>query len=194
MEAFHDLAAPRSEQVRKGAKDERFITLADLATHLSHIPTGLGRFPLYISDMPGLYTFLRKNFYPMMQSGDRDLFALFVDTLRQYGCNPENDAQVRDGTRYLLEDFHKRGDKWMNYHEERKTFSELDRVRPYPSCVDSCAGDSGSQAEAAGAGQLWQHRPPLAAASAARKLTVRCHFICEGLPAGRQEEHDATLV
>jgi hypothetical protein len=121
---FQTLALPGASKFKKGVKDESFITLADLATHLSHIPSGLGRFPLYISDKPDLYIFLRENFYPMMQSGDRDLFALFVDTLRQYGCNPENDTQVRDGTRHLLEDYHRRGDKWMSYSEQRKTFTD----------------------------------------------------------------------
>jgi len=121
---FEDLPLPGASTFKKGIKDEKFITLADLATHLSHIPTGLGRYPLYVSDKPDLYSFMRENFYPVLQSGDRDLFALFVDTLRQYGCTPETDKQVRDGTRYLLGDFHKRDDKWMNYHEPRKTFAD----------------------------------------------------------------------
>jgi hypothetical protein len=121
---FEDFPLPGASAFAKGVKDERFITLADLATHLSHIPTGLGRHPLYVSDKPDLYSYMRENFYPMLRSGDRDLFALFVDTLRQYGCTPENDKQVRDGTRYLLDDFHERNGKWMNYHEPRKTFTD----------------------------------------------------------------------
>lgn len=121
---FEDYPLPGASTFERGVKDDRFITLADLATHLSHIPTGLGRHPLYVQDKPDLYTFMRENFYPMLQSGDRDLFALFVDTLRQYGCTPENDVQVRDGTRHLLENFHAGDDRWMNYHEERKTFTD----------------------------------------------------------------------
>lgn len=121
---FKTFPLPGVSKFKKGVKDDRFVTLADLVTHLSHIPTGLGRSTLYISDKPDLYSFIRKNFYPMLQSGDRDLFALFVDTLRQYGCLPENDMQVRDGTRYLLMDFHNSNDRWMNYHEERKTFTD----------------------------------------------------------------------
>jgi hypothetical protein len=121
---FEALPLPGVSEFDKGVEDERFITLADLATHLAHIPTGLHRFPLYVEDKPDLYRLHRENFYPMMQSGDRDLFALFVDTLRQYGCTPENDVQVRDGTRYLLDDFHKRGDRWMTYSEQRKTFAD----------------------------------------------------------------------
>lgn len=121
---FETLPLPGVSEFEKGIKDERFITLADLAVHVAHIPSGLHRFPLYVGDKPDLYRFLRENFYPMMKSGDRDLFASFVDTLRQYGCNAENDVQVRDGTRYLLDDFHKRNDKWMSYREERKTFTD----------------------------------------------------------------------
>jgi len=118
------LPLPNVNTFEKGLKDERFITLADLATHLSHIPTGLGRYPLYVSDKPNLYSFIRENFYPMMQSGDRDLFSLFVDTLRQYGCSANDDVQVRDGARYLLKSFHDHNDKWMNFYEKRKTFTD----------------------------------------------------------------------
>lgn len=121
---FRTLPLPDASDFDKGVADVQFITLADLATHLTHIPTGLHRHPLYVEDHPDLYRFIRANFYPMLGSGDRDLFSLFVDALRQYGCTPENDVQVRDGTRYLLNDFHKRDDKWMNYHEERKTFTD----------------------------------------------------------------------
>jgi hypothetical protein len=115
-----------ASRFKEGVDDDRFITLADLATHIAHVPTGLHRFPLYVKDKPDLYDFLRQNFYPMLQSGDRDLFALFVDTLRQYGCNPENDVQVRDGTRHLLDSFHKGGDRWMSYRDIRK--SETDPI------------------------------------------------------------------
>jgi hypothetical protein len=108
----------------KGVEDERFIALADLVTHIAHIPTGIHRFPLYVDDMPGLYRFLRESFYPLMQSGDRDLFALLVDTLRQYGCTPENDRQVRDGARHLLASFHRGGDRWMSYREARRSLAD----------------------------------------------------------------------
>ena len=123
---FETLPLPGAREFKTGVKDEQFITLADLATHISEIPSGIGRFPLYVSDKPNIYRFIRQNFYPMMRSGDRDLFALFVDTLRQYGCNAENDVQVRDGTRYLLKSFHKHNDKWMNYHEQHDPLTDSD--------------------------------------------------------------------
>jgi hypothetical protein len=104
-------------ELARGVEDDRFILLADLATHIAHIPSGGHRFPLYVEDMPALYRFFRESFYPLMQSGDRDLFALLVDALRQYGCTPENDIQVRDGTRHLLASFHAGGDRWMSYRD-----------------------------------------------------------------------------
>jgi hypothetical protein len=73
---------------------------------MAHIPTGVHRFPLYVQDLPSLYRFYRENFYPVLLSGDLDLFASLMDTLRQYGCTEENDAQVRDGSRYMLKVFH----------------------------------------------------------------------------------------
>jgi hypothetical protein len=98
----------------QGARSRQFIRIADLATHIAHIPTGVHRFPLYVADSPGLYRFHRENFYAVMQSGQIDLLASFVDSLRQYGCTAESDVQVRDGTRFLLKVFHDGGDRWMN--------------------------------------------------------------------------------
>jgi len=108
------------------ARDEKFIKIADLATHIAHIPTGAHRFPLYIQDSPGLYRFHRENFYPVMHTGELDLFASFVDSLRQYGCTAENDMQVRDGTRYLLKAFHDGKDRWMDYRQDGETNSNID--------------------------------------------------------------------
>jgi hypothetical protein len=54
-----------------------------------------------------------------------------VDALRQYGCTPENDAQVRDGTRHLLKVFRDSGERWMNYQDEGQTtanMSDYDRI------------------------------------------------------------------
>ena len=127
---FETFPLPGMKEFKAGVKDERFITLADLATHISEIPSGIGRFPLYVSDKPDLYRFIRQYFYAEMRSGDRDLFALFVDTLREYGCNASNDVQVRDGTRYLLKDFHRHHDKWMNYHEKHEPLNDpIDYVK-----------------------------------------------------------------
>jgi hypothetical protein len=52
--------------------------------------------------------------------------ASFVDSLRQYGCTAENDAQVRDGTRYLLKVFHDSNDRWMNFRRDGETKGSLD--------------------------------------------------------------------
>ncbi len=109
-----------------GARDETFMDIADLATHIAHIPTGVHRYPLYVADSPRLYRFHRENFYPVLQSGERDLLASLVDTLRQYGCTAENDIQVRDGARYLLKVFHDSDDRWMNDRKSGEAHADLD--------------------------------------------------------------------
>lgn len=101
----------------EGARNPAFYDTAYLATHIAYIPTGYGRHPIYIADAPWLYRFLRENFYPVLQMGELDLVAEFVDLFRQYGCTEQNDLQLRDGTRYLLRLFHSAGDRWMTYRE-----------------------------------------------------------------------------
>ncbi len=103
-----------ASDIEEETSSRKFIKIADLATHIAHIPSGVHRFPLYVEDMPDLYRFHRENFYPVLQSGDLDLLASFLDSLRQYGCSAKNDVQVRDGTRYLLKVFHDGNDRWMN--------------------------------------------------------------------------------
>jgi hypothetical protein len=115
---FQAYRLPGAEQFAEGGQNERFITIAGLAIHIAHIPTGVHRFPLYVEDSPALYRFHRENFYPVLQSGDFDLLASVVDSLRQYGCTPGNDMQVRDGTRYLLKSFHDDGKRWINDRDE----------------------------------------------------------------------------
>ncbi|HLH30824.1 MAG TPA: hypothetical protein VKY31_06445, partial [Terriglobia bacterium] len=100
-----------------GASNTDFYYTAYLATHVAYIPTGYGRHPIYVSDSPRLYRFLRENFYAVLEMGELDLVAEFVDLFRQYGCTESNDLQLRDGTRYLLRLFHASGDHWMAYRE-----------------------------------------------------------------------------
>jgi hypothetical protein len=114
-----------ASEFEKGARDDEFIEIADLATHIVHIPSGMHRFPLFVDDLPGLYRFHRENIYPVLQTGYLDLLASFVDSLRQYGCTAENDVQVRDGTRYLLKVFHEGKDRWMAYRREGETDTNL---------------------------------------------------------------------
>jgi hypothetical protein len=123
---FETFRLTGASEFEEGARDERFIKIADLATHIAHIPSGTHRFPLYVEDSPGLYRFHRENFYPVLQLGELDLFASFVDSLRQYGCTAENDVQVRDGTRYLLKVFHDVNDRWMDYRQDGETHADLD--------------------------------------------------------------------
>jgi hypothetical protein len=115
-----------AEDYEEGAWDDEFIEMAYLATHIAYIPTGNHRYPIYIEDSPSLYRYHRENFYPVLEMGELDLVAEFVDSLRQYGCTEENDLQVRDGTRYLLRLFHSLGDSWMAYRERGQTDAEVD--------------------------------------------------------------------
>ena len=115
-----------AEEFEEGASDEKFIEIAYLATHIAYIPTGNHRHPLYIEDSPNLYRFLRENFYPILEMGELDLVAEVVDTFRQYGCDEENDLQVRDGARWLLNLYHSLGDGWMAYREPDETDAEVE--------------------------------------------------------------------
>jgi hypothetical protein len=58
--------------------------------------------------------------------GELNLVAEFAASLRQHGCTAENDVQVRDGTRYLLNLFHAGADQWMTYREEGGTDADVD--------------------------------------------------------------------
>lgn len=120
-----DYELEQASTYEDGAWNQDFIDMAYLATHIAYIPTGNHRHPIYVSDSPNLYRFHRENFYPVLEMGELDLVAEFVDSLRQYGCTPENDRQVRDGTRYLLKLFHDLGDSWMAYREPGETDADV---------------------------------------------------------------------
>jgi hypothetical protein len=81
------------------------------------MPTGYGRYPIYIEDAPWLYRFYRENFYEVLEHCEIDLLAEFVDHFRHYGCTEENDLQTRDGARYLLRIYRQAGNSWMNHRE-----------------------------------------------------------------------------
>ncbi|MFB0834568.1 hypothetical protein ACX8Z9_06180 [Arthrobacter halodurans] len=123
---FREYPLPGAAQFPDGADDDEFIETAYLATHIAYIPTGNHRFPIYVEDAPNVYDFHRENFYAVLEMGELDLVAEFVDSLRQYGCTAENDLQVRDGTRYMLDVFHSGGDRWMAYREPGQTDEDVD--------------------------------------------------------------------
>ena len=128
----------------EGADDYTFYNTAYLATHIGYIPTGYGRHPIYIDDAPWLYRFLRENFYAVLEMGELDLVAEFVDLLRQYGGTEETDLQVRDGTRYLLRLFHSAGDRWMAHRESYET-PRIESLRPRPQGLDGNRGRENSR-------------------------------------------------
>lgn len=102
------------------ANDDTFYDTAYLATHIGYVPTGYGRHALTVADSPGLYRFLRENFYAVLEMGELDLVAEFVDLLRQYGATEETDIQVRHGTRHLLRLYEEAGG-WMKHRESYET-------------------------------------------------------------------------
>jgi hypothetical protein len=101
----------------EGPRNRTFYDTAYLATHIAYIPTGYGRYAIHVSDAPWLYRFFRENFYAVLSMGELDMVAEFTDLFRQYGCTEQNDLQLRDGTRYLLNLFHSAGDRWMSHRE-----------------------------------------------------------------------------
>jgi hypothetical protein len=114
-----------ADEFPDGARNQTFYYTAYLATHVAYFVTGDGRYPIHVEDSPSLYRFLRENFYAVLEMGELDLVAEFVDNFRQYGYTEENDLQVRDGTRYLLNLYHAAGDRWMNHREPGETDQNL---------------------------------------------------------------------
>lgn len=114
---------PAAVSFAKGANDPFFYDLAYLMTHVGYIPTGYGRHQLKREHGEWLYTFIRSNFYAVMEMGELDLTAEFVDLMRQYGCNEDNDRQVRDGSRHLLQLYQAAGGSWMNHRESYESIA-----------------------------------------------------------------------
>jgi hypothetical protein len=138
--SHHPFAGARAYP--KGANDNTFYDTAYLVTHMAYIATGYGRHAAYVADAPNLYRFLRENFYPVLDMGELDLTAEFVDLFRQYGCTEKNDLQVRDGTRYLLKLFHAAHDTWMDHREPY----DADTVDDYGKIHKPWTGMSGIRA------------------------------------------------
>lgn len=99
---------------------------AFLVTHAAYLPTGYGRHKQYVQDAPWLYSYIRQNYYAVLEIDNIDLFAEFLDILRQYGCTEENDLMVRHGNRYLLQKFAELGHRWMDDEEEEP--DDYDRI------------------------------------------------------------------
>ena len=114
---------PDAITFKKGANDTTFYDLAYLVTHVGYIPTGYGRHQLKRSHGEWLYRFIRANFYAVMEMGELDLTAEFVDLIRQYGCTETNDRQVRDGSRHLMKLYKTADQKWMNHRESYESKS-----------------------------------------------------------------------
>ena len=112
---------PDAVTFKEGANNATFYDLAYLMTHVGYVPTGYGRHALTVQTAPWLYRFLRANFYAVMEMGELDLTAEFVDLFRQYGCDETNDRQLRDGSRHLLALYESAGQSWIDYRESYET-------------------------------------------------------------------------
>jgi len=107
-----------ARDVKNGYADPYARHVAYLVTHVAYMPTGYGRHMQYVKDAPWLFKYIRENYYAALEEGGLDLYAEFVDIIRQYGCNEDNDLMVRHGSRYLLDLYVKAGNSWMNYRED----------------------------------------------------------------------------
>ena len=108
---------PLARNSPDGMNRDDVYDAAYLMTHIGYIPTGYGRHQLFVHDGPWLYRYIRENYYAAMQLGELDLFAEFVDLLRQYGCTEDNDAQLRHGSRYLMHLYRRAGRQWLKHRE-----------------------------------------------------------------------------
>ena len=120
-----------ASRYKRGANNRAFRQLGYLATHVAYIVTGYQRHPINVADAPDLYRFLRRNFYAVMEAGEADLLAEFIDVLRQYGCTEMNDRQVRDGARYMLDLYRTYDGDWMAYPESsmvKANVTDYDRI------------------------------------------------------------------
>lgn len=129
---------PDASQFPEAANDTVFYDTAYLATHIGYIPTGYGRHRLRVEDAPWLLRFIRTNFEAVLEMGELDLVAEFVDLLLQMGFGAD-DPQIRTGRRYLLDLFDKAGGSWMAHRESY----EEDEVSDYDMIHKAWTGISG---------------------------------------------------
>lgn len=104
---------PLATQSEEGMDDPVVNAKANMAVHVAYLSTGYGRHEQVVSDMPSFVEYMRRNFYAVLAHDRLELVAEFVDVLRQYGCNEQNDMQVRHGSRYLLQMYLENKRQWM---------------------------------------------------------------------------------
>jgi len=90
-----------------------FVDVAYFISHTVYFVTSYARYSLQVNDTPWLFKWVRENYYTVLEAGHLDLIGKFVDALRQYGCNEDNDAQTRDGLQVLLTMYDKADQNWM---------------------------------------------------------------------------------
>jgi len=92
-----------------------------VVTHWGYLLSGQGRYKIFRKDSPLVYNYVRDNFYDAIQYGDMDLVSEFIDILREYGCNQQNDQQIRHGLSWLMTRYRKNSAgqfTWLQGNEE----------------------------------------------------------------------------
>jgi len=84
-------------------------------THIAYWPTGYGRHKMFLSEAKWVYNYIRNNFWKSVLhfQSDPDLFAEFVDILRNVGCTEDTDLMVRYGSRMFIEAFKSNGETFI---------------------------------------------------------------------------------
>jgi len=102
---YHYYGFPMASEYDDYEENDVFQQNFYTITHIGFLLSGQGRYPVDISDSKWVYEFLRKNFYAAIKMNDVELVAEIIDNFRQYGCNEENDQQVRDGVSWLVDHY-----------------------------------------------------------------------------------------
>ena len=97
---------------------------AYLVTHVAYLLSHYNRIRLVPGDAPWVIDYLRSNFGAVLEAGDVELVAEFVDVFRSLGLTEEDDEDVRTGTEFLLETQNPDG-SWGPHGEAEDTYDAI---------------------------------------------------------------------
>jgi len=124
---YHQQLFPSAHSTSKHYFNGRVREMAWVVTHAAYVPTGYGRHQQLLEDAPWLYEYIRENLYMTLEFNMLDLVCEFVDLLRQYGCT-EDDVQVRDATRYVLELYTDANHSWMDHRNPHQSLTDYNQI------------------------------------------------------------------
>jgi hypothetical protein len=101
-----------------------FREYAYLVTHVAYLLSDYNRIRQKRDDAPWLVDYVRENFDAVLQAGDVELVAEFVDVLRSLGLTEESDEDVRAGTEFLLDARNPDG-SWGNWQGEGSPYRAM---------------------------------------------------------------------